>query len=96
MLNVSQRFVAFRGEAVKLTRTEADLMHPLVACMGTIVPIDRLFSVGWDHREDCPGPCALQVHIYNLRRKIKGLGLGIKNVWAEGYILYDDARATDA
>jgi two-component system response regulator CpxR len=83
-----------RGEEVKLTTAEYDLLEALVRQAGTVVPREDLTRIVLGRRL-AAFDRAIDMHVSNLRRK---LGTGpsgaerIKTVRNAGYILVRESR----
>jgi two-component system response regulator CpxR len=90
----SARLVRVRGEEVKLTTAEYDLLEALVRQAGTVVPREDLTRIVLGRRL-AAFDRAIDMHVSNLRRK---LGTGpsgaerIKTVRNAGYILVRESR----
>ncbi len=79
--------VYVRGERVELTRKEFELLCVLVQNRGRVLKRDYLLQTLWDYSEPSQTR-VLDVHISNLREKLKSFGLkggGIETVRGIGY-----------
>ncbi|MGB5446800.1 MAG: response regulator [Psychromonas sp.] len=84
IISLAKNTVEFDGELIKLTNNEFKLLTTLVAKAGRVLSKEQLQQAlyGWD---DTGSDNAIEVHIYNLRKKI-GNQL-IKNIRGVGYII---------
>ena len=83
-LDLDDKTVTQRGEAVVLTRREFALLRRLMMQVGKVVSRERLQEDIYDWQDDI-GSNALEVHIHHLRRKL-GADL-IRTIRGEGYRL---------
>ena len=83
-LDLDEKTVTQRGEAVVLTRREFALLRRLMMQVGKVVTRERLQEDIYDWQDDI-GSNALEVHIHHLRRKL-GADL-IRTIRGEGYRL---------
>ena len=83
-LDLEEKTVTQRGEAVVLTRREFALLRRLMMQVGKVVSRERLQEDIYDWQDDI-GSNALEVHIHHLRRKL-GADI-IRTVRGEGYRL---------
>ena len=83
-LDLEEKSVTQRGEAVVLTRREFALLRRLMMQVGKVVSRERLQEDIYDWQDDI-GSNALEVHIHHLRRKL-GADM-IRTVRGEGYRL---------
>ncbi len=83
-LDLEEKTVTQRGEAVVLTRREFALLRRLMMQVGKVVSRERLQEDIYDWQDDI-GSNALEVHIHHLRRKL-GADM-IRTVRGEGYRL---------
>ena len=83
-LDLDDKTVTQRGEAVVLTRREFALLRRLMMQVGKVVTRERLQEDIYDWQDDI-GSNALEVHIHHLRRKL-GADL-IRTIRGEGYRL---------
>lgn len=83
-LDLDDKAVTQRGEAVVLTRREFALLRRLMMQAGKVVSRERLQEDIYDWQDDI-GSNALEVHIHHLRRKL-GADL-IRTIRGEGYRL---------
>lgn len=76
----------FDGASVPLTKTETDVLRPLVDGYGHLVTREQLLA---HLATGCGGVSrnALDLRVMRLRRRISGLGLGIRTAWGRGYLL---------
>jgi two-component system response regulator CpxR len=89
----SARLVRVRGEEIKLTTAEYDLLEALARQAGTVVSREDLTRAVLD-RKLSAFDRAIDMHVSNLRRKL-GPGRGgerIKTVRNSGYILTKEGR----
>lgn len=78
-----------RDAAVRLTELETNLFIALVAetGRGRLLSRGEIAEVLWPDPDDSPEAfwTAIAVHIFNLRRKIRLLGLDVGVTWGRGY-----------
>jgi DNA-binding response OmpR family regulator len=77
--------VMLDDKPVSLTRIEERLFARLWSARGAAVPPDELIASAWLGRKVAMP--TLQVHLYQLRRKLDKLGLAIERVGVRGYRL---------
>jgi two-component system OmpR family response regulator len=75
----------FHGAWVQLSPIEERLARQLVEAGQTVVTEARLLRSGWP--DGRPTSNALRVHLHRLRRRAKPLGLEIRSVRSDGWIL---------
>ena len=78
-LNRGAREVRVSGREIDLTRTEFDLLAHLVGNPGVVVPRDELMRAVWDSDFVPDSTHVVDVHLANLRRKLRGAASG--NQW---------------
>ena len=82
LLRVGQRWVG-------LSATDERLVRVLLDRFGDVVENGELARAGWD---EPPGVTTLRVRLQRLRRAIEPLGLTVRNVRGQGYVLGPDAH----
>ncbi len=83
-LHLTQRLLVGPQGAARLTEKEAALLHSLLKA-DTPLSRPQLLAEIWGYQADTPTR-TVETHLYRLRRKIEGLGLGLTIVAsAEGY-----------
>ncbi|MEU2615289.1 winged helix-turn-helix domain-containing protein [Micromonospora sp. NPDC007271] len=78
--------IRYNGRSCSVSPTEADLLHCLVRDFGEVVARSTLL----DCLPERPARCqrnALDLHIMRIRRRIGIMGLVIRTVWGQGYLL---------
>jgi DNA-binding response OmpR family regulator len=68
---------------VTFTRIEERLLARLWSARGAVVPVSELIASAWLDRQVLPP--TFQSHLYQLRRKLRKLGLNVERVGARGY-----------
>ncbi len=86
LINKNRMEVFVRGEKIDLTPTEFRLLLILAEKKGWIFSRDRLLEKLWGNEKDTYRR-TIDVHIANLRKKLKGAGKLIKSVKGMGYKL---------
>lgn len=84
------RSLCVRGETVKLTRTEYDIIETMVGRPKKVFSKRELYEAVWN--EDCfIEEKAINVHVSNIRSKLKDSGTDcyIETVWGIGFKLTD-------
>ena len=71
VMNVGARTLARRGEPVRLTPTEWNLLHALASRAGLVLTHQQLFAAVWGAGSHGDAQQHLRVHIAHLRRKIE-------------------------
>ena len=79
--------VYYQDKSVQLTRTETRLMAALVEAMPRLLGRDQLMEAMYDNRADDLDWKIVDVFIYQVQKKLKGMGLNIHNVWGHGWQL---------
>lgn len=76
---------------MKLTRHEAELLAVLMRHPGQVVSREALTREVWG-AASTPGSNPVEVHIFNLRRKLRQLTdeVGVQTVRGQGYLLQGD------
>jgi two-component system OmpR family response regulator len=77
--------LVFRRSWVQLSPIEERLAVLLVEAREAVVPEERLLHAGWPGGR--PSSNALRVHLHRLRRRVEPLGLEIRSVRSDGWIL---------
>ena len=88
-LDPSTDRISISDVAVSLSRTEFALLHSLATTPGSVVSPATLMSAAWDGAAR-PGPNAVDVAMYRLRRKLARAPGGkqlVKTVRGKGYML---------
>jgi two-component system, OmpR family, response regulator len=75
----------FRRSWVQLSPIEERLARLLIEAGEAVVAEDQLLDRGWPSGR--PSSNALRVHLHRLRRRVGPLGLEIRNVRSDGWIL---------
>lgn len=78
--------IRYNGRSCAVSPTEADLLQCLVRDFGEVVARSTLL----DCLPERPARCqrnALDLHIMRIRRRIGVMGLAIRTVWGQGYLL---------
>lgn len=85
-MNTDTREVMVDDKPIDLSRREWDLLEQFFKHRGTVITKDRLAQsiYGWENNVDSN---AIEVHVYNLRKKLSGLT--IKTLRGIGYMLSD-------
>jgi len=71
-LDLDRHRVIARGREIAVTRMEFKLLSVLIADAGTVVTRDRILEAVWGPNY-FGDPNVLDVHVYGLRRKLKGI-----------------------
>lgn len=89
LLDPISRVVRYRDKVVRLSLREFALLHCLSAQHGRPVPAEALMTYVWGDSDLRDGRKILDVYIFQLRKKLKGLGLGgaISTLRGFGYSL---------
>jgi two-component system OmpR family response regulator len=77
--------LVFRRSWVQLSPIEERLACTLIRALEDVVPEETLLRGGWPAGHASSN--ALRVHLHRLRRRIKPLGLEIRGVRSEGWVL---------
>lgn len=77
----------FRGASAPISATQTDLLHLFVARFGTVVAREALRAELYAQKARSSTRNSLDLHIMRLRRRIEPLGLTIRTVWGNGYVL---------
>jgi two-component system OmpR family response regulator len=77
--------LAFRRSWVQLSPIEARLARLLIEAHEGVVGEDALLGQGWP--DGHPTSNALRVHLHRLRRRVTPLGLEVRGVRSEGWVL---------
>jgi len=77
--------LCFRDHWVALSPIEYNLARVLIERFGEVVEDTELYSQAWG--EHPAGPGALRVHLTRLRRRLADMGLEIRAVRGQGYVL---------
>ena len=88
-VDAARREVRVRGERVPLRTKEFDLLHTLVMQPGMVFSRDQLLNQVWGY-DYLGGTRTVDVHVAQLRQKIKDCGVHIETVWGVGYKLCVD------
>ncbi|WP_289059654.1 response regulator transcription factor [uncultured Mesotoga sp.] len=80
------REVQINDRPVRLSKTEFDLLHVLLANSGIVLSKDRLLEKVWGS-EDWGNPNVVEVYINYLRNKLGEAGKRIKTVRGSGYVI---------
>lgn len=84
---VPNRFLVFVGdEEIRLTKTEFNILHILASRKGWVYSRDQLLEALWGDEKIVTGR-TIDVHIKNLRGKLKEAGSYIENLVGVGYKL---------
>lgn len=86
-----------RGQAVKLTPRQAEVLHVLAEAFPRGVDKDRLINMvgGRYATENVREPC-IPVHISHIRRALRPFGVAIECLWGRGYRLIEAPIAVAA
>jgi DNA-binding response OmpR family regulator len=89
LLDPISRVVRYRDKVVRLSLREFALLHCLSAQHGRPVPAETLMTYVWGDTDLRDGRKILDVYIFQLRKKLKGLGLvdAISTLRGFGYSL---------
>lgn len=89
LLDPISRVVRYRDKVVRLSLREFALLHCLSVQHGRPVPAEALMTYVWGDSDLRDGRKILDVYIFQLRKKLKGLGLGgaISTLRGFGYSL---------
>lgn len=87
VINISERTVSKKGELVKLTKTEFNLLLVLSRNRGIVFTPERLNELAFDDEEYYLSNNSLSVHIKNMRYKLEDNKNDkfVTNVWGVGY-----------
>ncbi len=86
----ARREVRVRGELVSLRSKEFELLRTLVQHPGMVFSREQLLNQVWGY-DYLGGTRTVDVHIAQLRQKIRDCGVHIETVWGVGYKLCVDA-----
>jgi two-component system OmpR family response regulator len=75
----------YRGRWAQLSPTEERLGAALAESFGSVVSDERLLAQGWPGAHASAN--ALRVHLHRLRRRLDPLGLEVRVVRSEGWVL---------
>lgn len=98
-LDTNQICVGGRQGSVKLSPQQTEIAYALAKAYPRPLTLERIIQSVWGGRECDVPEKAVEVQIYNLRRKITPLGLTIENSWkryrfhAAEYRLVDQLRS---
>ena len=88
-LDPARREVRVRGERISLRTKEFDLLHTLAKQPGMVFSREQLLDQVWGY-DYVGGTRTVDVHIAQLRQKLKHSGVHIETVWGVGYKLCMD------
>lgn len=77
--------VYYNQQEVKLTKTEYKLMLLFAHNQRKVLSKDDIHYNLWSTEVNFKGDDTINVHIKNLRRKLEGTNIKIKNIWGRGY-----------
>lgn len=80
----------YRGATTHLSRTQAQLIGPLIERFGAVVGREVLSAAAWPGTDAAAN--SLDVTVGRLRRQLVPVGLKIRTVRSRGYLLCDDER----
>ena len=83
-LDTAKRMVAFKNKTISLTLKEFMVLEYLMRNLGKVVTRDELYAHAWDFA-DSSFSNTVDVHIKNLRKKIKDNGKIIQTIRGVGY-----------
>ena len=92
-LDMERRLLGFGDQEMELSATEFKLMEALMTRPQVVFTRDQLLGLARG-RDSAPFERSVDVHVSNLRAKLKGLGLDggiIATVWGVGYKLMEEA-----
>jgi DNA-binding response OmpR family regulator len=89
IISLDNNTLVVRGQCVKLAPRQAEILFLLVKRMPNIVPYSILIEQVWSSSETESTSNTLKVHISNIRRKVRPLGLNIERAWGHGLRLVD-------
>lgn len=85
-MNLTSRSVTYKGKQLSLTLKEFMVLEYLLKNQHTVITRDALYSHAWDYA-DLSMSNTVDVHIKNLRKKIKDNGTIIQTIRGIGYKL---------
>lgn len=77
-LYIDGRDPEIHGKKVKLTKTEFTILEALGRRGGTVISREALFELVWPNSDKQPFDKVLDVHMFNLRKKLEAAGDGTK------------------
>lgn len=77
--------VCHHNRELKLTKTEYKLMLLFAHNQRKVLSKDDIHYNLWSTEVNFKGDDTINVHIKNLRRKLEGTNIKIKNIWGRGY-----------
>lgn len=77
--------VYYDHQEVKLTKTEYKLILTFAHNQEKVLSKDDIHYNLWSTEVNFKGDDTINVHIKNLRRKLEGTNIKIKNIWGRGY-----------
>ena len=77
--------VYYNQQEVKLTKTEYKLILTFAHNQEKVLSKDDIHYNLWSTEVNFKGDDTINVHIKNLRRKLEGTNIKIKNIWGRGY-----------
>ena len=83
-IDLDKEKVTVEGEEIKLTATEYEILALLASNPGSLVTKEKIYASIWTYNSE-GSERTVDVHITNLRRKLKDAGKYIKNVRGRGY-----------
>lgn len=92
IVSLDTNSITVRGVSLRLRPREAEILRVLVNCMPTPVRRTVIIASVWALTEREPTAKGVDVHVSNLRRKIKPLGLAISTYTTIGFALVDTRR----
>lgn len=82
-----------KGEPLKLTRKEFELLFTLASHAGQVLSRDQLYSLVWSENNGYNVDELIKTHIKTLRRKLTPAGAEyIRNIWGIGYQFSPEAQ----
>ena len=87
-VNPDQRSLKINGTAIKLSRSEFEIICLLIQQQGTVLSRNQIIEAVQGEGHPVTDR-VVDVHIANLRRKLKEAGRYIQTVWGVGYCLTD-------
>lgn len=89
VMDEEKRLVTVSGEACELTYKEYELLKLLLGNIGVVIPRERILERIWG--TDFEGESrTIDMHIKNLRQKLKDSGRYIKTIRNVGYVINSD------
>ena len=86
-VHLDLNLATYRGESIRLTPQQSEILHALYENSGVLVAREKLFGLIWKTDRPLDQDGVLKVQVCKMRKKLAKWPFNIESIWGKGYSL---------